>query len=563
MKNGFKILIACLLFAGLASAQLPSITALTNNYSYIPPGLPNYGIAQGSIFSIFGSNLSATTASQSLPLQTLFNTVSINVTVNGTTTHPLPYYVSGGLIVAVLPSTTPVGTGTITVTNAAGTSQTQPINVVQSAFGILTMNGGGTGMAAIQNANNGYNLLGYTGSAKPGDLIVLWGSGLGPTTGDESKGQQLDFGSSYPIEVDIGGVAASVAYHGRSAYPGLDEIIVTVPSSVSGCNVSIVVQAKNNSIVSNTVTAPFASAGGTCSDPATGYSSDVIKKCATTGCAIGSLSVSKTTTTTASTTIQGITIPGTTTTADGIGGTFYKVTPAQVTVGIYSPATVSIGSCTVYSFATTTQTPVSVPTGATSTPLNAGTITVAVTPTGGSATNTTLNYQNGYYSATSTTGSLVPAAGGTFSFSNDKGGPDIGPLSGAQITLGAPLTWTSPPSTVTRSSPLTVNWTGGIANSTVTLLGYSLAPFGITSTAFVGAYFWCTAPASAGKITVPSSVLSALPASGSLTSGSISIPLQGAMSLSNAANPVTFTAPNLDLGFLGATYTSSVPVTFQ
>ena len=41
------------------------ITAVENNYSYIINGLPNYGIAQGAIFDIFGTNLSPT----STPLQ--------------------------------------------------------------------------------------------------------------------------------------------------------------------------------------------------------------------------------------------------------------------------------------------------------------------------------------------------------------------------------------------------------------------------------------------------------------------------------------------------------------
>ena len=48
------------LLAALAAAmraQTPSIRALTNNYSNIVPGLPNYGIAQGSIFIIYGSSL--------------------------------------------------------------------------------------------------------------------------------------------------------------------------------------------------------------------------------------------------------------------------------------------------------------------------------------------------------------------------------------------------------------------------------------------------------------------------------------------------------------------------
>ena len=560
MQTCLRILAGCVLFAAAAAAQVPSITGVANNYSGIAPGLPNYGIAQGSIFLIIGSNLTTSdTGLQTPPLKTTLSGTSVNVTVNGTTTHPIFYYVTHGQIAAILPSATPVGTGTITVTTSAGTSPTAPITVVQSAFGILTMNQAGNGLGQIQDANNGYNLLSYTASAKPGDAIVLWGSGLGPVTGDETQYQtQTDFGSSYPIEVDLGGVSATVLYHGRSAYPGLDEVIVAVPSSLSGCNVSAVVWHKANNIVSNVVTLPVASTGGACSDPSTPYTSTLLQKCFTAGCSIGSLGIAKTTTTTQPTTISGITIPGSTSTADGIAGGFYKYTASQISTGIAGPSAVSIGSCSVYSFSYNGNTPPAVPTGATATPLNAGTISVT-TP----STTATMPYQNGGYSASSSTGSLIPASGGTFNFTNGSGGPDIGTFSGAQITLGAPLIWTNQPTSVTRSKGLTVTWTGGTSGTTVTLFGYSLAPVGNSTTSFVGAYFWCTAPVSAGTLTVPSTVLLALPASGSITSGGITIPLPGALSLSNQSNTVTFTAPNLDFSYLAGTYSVSNSLTFQ
>jgi hypothetical protein len=79
----------------------------------------------------------------------------------------------------------------------------------------------------------------------------------------------------------------------------------------------------------------------------------------------------------------------------------------------------------------------------------------------------------------------------------------------------------------------------------------------------VGAYFYCSAPQSALKITVPASVLAAIPASGSITTSGISIPIPGALSLGNSVNPANFTAPNLDYGYLGGTYTTSQSVTFQ
>ena len=572
MNTSFKTLAVCLVLASAASAQTPVVGGLANHYSYIAAGLPNYGIAQGSIFDIGGTNLvsssSATPALQDPrngPLKSTLNGITVNVTVSGATTHPLLYLLYHGaqsdLIVAILPSSTAVGTGTVTVTTSAGTSNAFPIVVVQSALGIDTYNGSASGLGAIQDANNGYNLLTLTSSAKPGDAIVLWGTGLGPTTQDESQvQQQVDFGSNFPIEVDIGGVPAGILYHGRSVFPGLDEVIVTVPAGVSGCNNSVVVLQKANSLVSNVVTAPVAAGGGACSDPAIGVTSTVLTKCAASGCTIGSIGISNTTTSIPATTIQTplgpITTPASTTTSDTLDAIFYRYTAAEFTSGIYGPSIISIGSCSVYTFSYSGTTTPTVPTGATATPLNAGTIT-ATTP----LTTTPLTYQSGVYYTSGKGGTLIPASGGNFSFSG-SGGPDIGAFS-ANISLGAPLVWASPPTTVTRSNGLTVNWTGGTAGTYVTLFGDSLAFAPNSTTSYVGAYFWCNAPASDQHLTVPATVLLALPASGSITTSGITIPLPGSLSLTNSSNYATFTAPNLDYGYIGGTYATSESVTFQ
>jgi len=563
MKQCLKSLGACILFAAAASAQAPSIAGVVNNYSGVSPGLPNYGIAQGSIFLVIGTNLvpsaSQNTGLQNPPLKTTLNGVTVNVTVSGTTVQCILYYVTTTQIAAILPSKTPVGTGTLTVATSSGTSSPAAITVVQSAFGILTTNQAGTGLGQIQDANNNYSLLSYTNAAKPNDYIVLWGSGLGPVTGDETAAQsQTDFGSQFPIEVDVGGVSATVKYHGRSYYPGLDEVIVVVPPNISGCNVSVVVWHKNNNLVSNVVTMPVGS-GGTCSDPTISVPTSVLTKCATSTCTIGGITVGKTTSTQQPISVGGITTGGGTTTSDSIGAYFYKYTPAQFTSGIYGPSTVSVGSCTVYSFSFSgsSSTAPTVPTP-TATLLNAGTIT-ATMPT----TTVSMPYQNGYYSAGSSTGAYIPASGGTFSFSNGSGGPDIGTLSGASINMGAPLTWSSPPSTVTRSSGLTVNWTGGNPGTYVTLVGYSMAPVGSSISSFVGAFFWCTAPQSALSINVPATVLLALPASGSYSVSGFTIPLPGELTLANETNPATFTAPNLDYGYIGGSYATAEQVTFK
>jgi hypothetical protein len=65
----------------------PVITGVLNNYSYIVPGLPNYGIAPGTIFVIFGTGLSTAAppvlqSSAAPGLPNILNQTSVSVTVN-------------------------------------------------------------------------------------------------------------------------------------------------------------------------------------------------------------------------------------------------------------------------------------------------------------------------------------------------------------------------------------------------------------------------------------------------------------------------------------------------
>src|SRR5690242_16042042 len=194
-----------------AARAQPKVARIQNIYSYILPGMPNYGIAQGSIFGIFGTGLAtATSQPQDSPLQTFLNGASANITVNGTTTHAIPDYASDIQISAVLPSSTPTGTGHITVIVNGKSSAPAATTVVQSAFGIFTLDGVGNGPAAVYDLNAQF--LGLTNAANPGDIITLWGSGVGPVTGDETATQPAVNLTDIPIEVDIGGIPATVQY---------------------------------------------------------------------------------------------------------------------------------------------------------------------------------------------------------------------------------------------------------------------------------------------------------------------------------------------------------------
>src|SRR5579863_6646657 len=131
------LFVAAGILAAVPTVAAPSIAAqgVKNAASFSDPRLPNGSVAQGSIFNIFGSAMGPATISYatSLPLPTTLSGTSISVTVNGTTEQCVMFYTSAGQVAAILPSTTPIGTGTITVSYNGSPSPTAPVTVVPSS----------------------------------------------------------------------------------------------------------------------------------------------------------------------------------------------------------------------------------------------------------------------------------------------------------------------------------------------------------------------------------------------------------------------------------------------
>jgi uncharacterized protein (TIGR03437 family) len=538
------------IFAGNALGQTPNVTELANIYSWTLAGLPNYGTARGSIFAIFGTSLSSTTVPlQGGPLQTTLSGVSLTVTVNGVSVQPLLYFLSPGQINAVLPSETPVGTGTITVTNGTETSAPFPIQVVESAFGLLTFNYG-SGQVAGFDASNGGAYLGFSASANPGDILELWGTGLGPVADDATGGPVSD-----PAVVFIGGIAATLQYHGRSGYTGLDQINVQVPTGVSGCNVSVVVQ--TGSYVSNFATIPVTATGRTCSDPSNPLSASILSQAAQTGSlSIGIVGLNKATT--PGTTVAGQTFGGGTV-EDGFAS-FFKINYSQLTGGA-SPSgggATSLGSCVVAFYNATTAS--TAPPTVTFTYLNAGPDVNINGPDGALAMPLTSEAGIDIYTTPATDTTFIPDTGGNFTFNNGTGGPDVGAFSTTQLNMTSPLTWSNMGSisTVTRANGVTVNWTGGDPSTYVSITGTSFGSIGGSDINLVVGDFTCQAPVAPGTFTVPAPVLLSLPPSFTVDGVSVSN-----LSVSNVTGPVTFSAPGLDVGLVEGNVLNTITVTYQ
>jgi len=72
------------------------------------------------------------------------------------------HFAFGTQVNAILPSTTPVGTGSVTVTYNNQTSTPAPIQVAASAFGIYTYNSSGSGQAIATDTGYQMNTIIHT-----------------------------------------------------------------------------------------------------------------------------------------------------------------------------------------------------------------------------------------------------------------------------------------------------------------------------------------------------------------------------------------------------------------
>src|SRR5580700_6110082 len=115
----------------------PTVAAggVLNVASYSYAGLPNGSIAQGSMFVAFGSNMGTVNSATSFPLPNTLGTTSIKVTSGSTSVDAIMIYTTPGQVAAILPSSTPVGSATLTLTNNGQTSSPVDIQIVPSSFG--------------------------------------------------------------------------------------------------------------------------------------------------------------------------------------------------------------------------------------------------------------------------------------------------------------------------------------------------------------------------------------------------------------------------------------------
>jgi uncharacterized protein (TIGR03437 family) len=524
--------------------------------------LPGGGIAQGAMFVVKGRNLGScqTTVMSSFPLPLQINGVSMEITVGGVKKSAIMYYVVtciGGTtpdqLAGVLPSSTPVGSGTITVTAGGQTSAPFPITVVASAPGIFTRSANGAGPAWIYNAVT-YVPTTPTSSAHPGDYITAMGTGLGAANYDETNAAPVNVNTLVPdLEVWVGGKKAQMTYNNRmsTCCTAVDQVNFVVPTGVEGCYVPLVF--RSGSKVSNFTTMAIAAQGNACSDSMGPSAADLQRWTGRSSVTVGGIDLSRSS-------IHMTLPPGTQlppgfnldSTTDFGSGAFYRFDP-NVLANIPNPfGSLDFGVCQVMFFGP----------GATSPPalnftyLDAGPAITVTGPNGQKQLTKTPPPPN-FYSAQLGGGSNplgnppLFLEAGNYTISG-PGGADIGSFS-TSYTIPAPLTWTNRDSItdVLRSQDLLVRWTGGDPSGYVTITGVST---GSNS----GAMFICSERTSAGQFSVPSVVLSALPVS-LVTQG---VPT-GSLSVDGATQWKTINPSGCDLCTVGHSAGSMTTVNYK
>jgi uncharacterized protein (TIGR03118 family) len=212
---------------------MPSISAggVANAASYVTT------IAPGSFVTVFGTNLASTQrtwATADFVAGKLPTALSgISATVNGKPAYV--YYVSPSQVTLIPAADTTTGPVPVVISNNgfAGAAMTATMATYSPAFFIAKSN-------YIVATHADGTLVGPTTlfpnlstPAKSGETIVLWGTGMGPTT-PAVDGTVLTGPANLTTQptVTIGSASATVTFAGLTE-AGLDQVNVTVPAGTA------------------------------------------------------------------------------------------------------------------------------------------------------------------------------------------------------------------------------------------------------------------------------------------------------------------------------------------
>jgi uncharacterized protein (TIGR03437 family) len=218
-----------------------SIASVTNAGSFQP------GIAGATWISIFGTGLSGTAyswqADDFVNGQLPGSLHGVSVKINGI--PAFVEYISPGQVNVLAPDDTTVGQVSVQVTTAGQVSNSIVVQKAAFAPAFFTI-GNGTYAAAV---HTDYTLIGPAGllpgvvtqPAQPGEVIVIYGTGFGPSNPALPTGQLVTTPEPLAdsVQVTIGGIKVHVDYAGI-VEAGLYQLNVDVPAGLPNGDAALV-----------------------------------------------------------------------------------------------------------------------------------------------------------------------------------------------------------------------------------------------------------------------------------------------------------------------------------
>jgi uncharacterized protein (TIGR03437 family) len=231
-----------------APQEKPSIVTengVLNGASFKP------GIASGSWVSVFGTSLSASTriwrADEIVGGKLPTELDGVKVTINNK--PAAVYYISPTQLNVQAPTDDALGSVAVQVTTAQGTSNTVTAQMQAFAPALFNFDPENRKYAASQHAD--FSLVAKPGlfagvstrGARPGEVILLYGTGFGPTQPAVPAGQVVSTPASLAntVTVRIGGAVAEVSFAGLTG-AGLYQLNVKVPDTLADGDAAVVAE---------------------------------------------------------------------------------------------------------------------------------------------------------------------------------------------------------------------------------------------------------------------------------------------------------------------------------
>ena len=262
-SKGQLLLGACVTVTGTLQAAIVAsrIEVLSTSGACILPGgvvgagnLSGTGVVAGQIISIFGRNIGPATTIPLVIAGGLVQSKLGNTRVLFDGAEATLLFVSDGQINAIVPCGV-AGKQSVRVQVEFGGAWSNVVTlpVLAAAPSLFTIAASGAGPGAILNFDlaSGYSLNTVANAAARGATVLLFATGMGPTTPACSDGTIVPLTGPFPrpalaVTVEIGGRPATVQFAGGAPglVNGLTQVNAVVPADAPvGPNVPIVVRA--------------------------------------------------------------------------------------------------------------------------------------------------------------------------------------------------------------------------------------------------------------------------------------------------------------------------------